>query len=59
MENYIYGEYNSIENGPMTMESTLENDNTVSWIVEGKNLSKFPLTTRTLPEESSTSFYPN
>lgn len=59
MENYIYGESNSKDNGPMTMTSTLENDNVVSWISEGKNLSKFPLTTRTLPEASSTTFYPS
>jgi len=59
MENYIYGESNSKENGPMTMTQTLENDNIVSWISGGRNLSKFPLTTRTLPEPSSTSFYPS
>ena len=59
MENYIYGESNSKENGPMTMTQTLENDNIVSWVSEGRNLSKFPLTTRTLPEASATSFYPS
>ena len=59
LENYIYGASNSKDNGPMTMTSTLENDNTVIWVSEGKNLSKFPLTTRTLPEESSTTFYPS
>ena len=59
MENYIYGDSNSVDNGPMTMNQTLENDDIVSWISEGKNLSKLPLTTRTLPEESSTTFYPS
>jgi len=59
MENYIYGDSNSMTNGPMTMNQTLENDNIVQWISEGKNLSKFPLTTRELPEESSTTFYPS
>jgi hypothetical protein len=59
MENYIYGDSNSVDNGPMTMNQTLENDDIVSWISEGNNLSKLPLTTRTLPEESSTTFYPS
>jgi hypothetical protein len=60
MENYIYGESNSKDNGPMTMESTLEHDNQVVWIdAEGRNLSKYPLTTRTLPEPSNTTIYPS
>lgn len=59
MENYIYGASNSKDNGPMTMTQTLENDNVVSWTSEGRNLSKFPLTTRTLPAASSTTFYPS
>lgn len=59
MENYIYGTSNSKENGPMVMTSTLEHDDVVSWIKDGRNLSKFPLTTRTLPAASSTSFYPS
>ena len=59
MENYIYGDSNSKDNGPMAMEPTLQNDNTVSWISEGRNLSKFPLTTRTLPAASTDTFYPS
>lgn len=59
LENYIYGGQSSKENGPMTMNSTLQNDNIVTWISEGRNLSKFPLTTRTLPASSATSFYPS
>lgn len=59
MENYIYGESNSKDNGPMTMESTLEHDDQVVWISEGRNLSKYPLTTRTLPEPSDTTIYPS
>jgi hypothetical protein len=41
------------------MSETLENDDNVTWIVDGRNLSKFPLTTRTLPEASSNTFYPS
>ena len=60
MENYIYGESNSKNNGPMTMGSTLEHDDQVVWIDgEGRNLSKYPLTTRTLPEPSNTTIYPS
>lgn len=59
MENYIYGDSTSKDNGPMIMTETLQDDNVVQWVKDGKNLSKFPLTTRTLPDPSSTTFYPN
>ena len=59
MENYIYGNNSSKNNGPMNMESTLEHDDQVTWIVDGKNLSKYPLTTRTLPNPSDTTIWPS
>ena len=44
-EYYLYdnGTKNSKDNGPMTMGSTLQYDDSVSWVSEGINLSKFPL----------------
>jgi len=44
-EYYYYnnGAKNSKDDGYMTMESTLENDLSVSWIHEGENLTKKPL----------------
>lgn len=44
-EYYFYdnGTKNSKDDGPMTMSSTLELDNNVSWINDNINLSKFPL----------------
>ena len=57
MENYRYnnGNSSSKNNGPMTMNETLANDDSVSWLGEvtigsstivDANLSKFPLSTR-------------
>ena len=40
---YADGTKNSLTDGFMTMESTLENDLAVSWIHEGINLTKLPL----------------
>ena len=61
MENYIYGNKNSKDDGPMNMNSTLEDDNQVSWIKDNKNLSKFPLTLRQKPEgeDPTLVFYPS
>ena len=44
-EYYYYdnGTKNSKDDGPMTMGATLQNDNSVSWIYNGENLSKMPL----------------
>ena len=73
MENYLYTvggvQKSSLVNGPMTMSSTLENDNLVSWIGDvevnssttytGVHLSKFPLTKRPNdPGVGSGFFYP-
>lgn len=43
-EYYYYGDNkNSLDHGPMTMESTLANDLSTIWINEGVNLTKLPL----------------
>lgn len=58
-EYFLFGDNkNSKDNySEYTMEETLENDN-VTWIHEGKDLTKFPLTKREDTGSASTGFYP-
>ena len=55
-EYYYYGESNSKDNGIMNMESSLENDN-VTFIHDGKDLSKFPLTKRSFVGEGDSQVF--
>lgn len=58
-EYFLFGENkNSKDNfEEYSMENTLQNDN-VTWVSEGKNLTKFPLTKREDAGSASTGFYP-
>lgn len=58
-EYFLFGDgKNSKDNySEYTMESTLQNDS-VTWINEGKDLTKFPLTKRGNAGEAATGFYP-
>ena len=57
-EYYFYGNSNSKDNGPMTMNPTLENDD-ITFVKDGVNYSKFPLTKRPVSgSDTTTSFLP-
>lgn len=58
-EYFLFGSgKNSKDNySEYTMSETLENDN-VTWVKEGKDLTKFPLTKRADAGQASTGFYP-